>query len=356
MMTTILAQADTPGIQDTTGQVDVDMDSIWERIDNMVDGFLRLLPNLAIGLVVLAVFIFAGKLLKRGIRKSAEKAGRTNLGIVGGRLASWLAMLGGLLVATSIVAPSISPGDLLATLGIGGVAIGFAFKDILQNFLAGILILLRQPFEIGDQIEVDGFEGTVKDIETRATLLKTYDGKRIVIPNGQIFTNAVVVKTAHDARRSQYDIGIGYGDDIDEACDLIMETLQNTDGVLSDPAPQVLVMDLAGSSVNLRARWWTDPQKADVMRTKDAVIRGVKSALDKAAIDMPYPTQVVLFHDQTEESDGDRTKQREGWPAGEQPPKPARISKALEKSSRNGKGSPDQDGSPQRDNHRAGVA
>jgi small conductance mechanosensitive channel len=105
-------------------------------------------------------------------------------------------------------------GDLIQLLGISGVAIGFAFRDILQNFLAGILILLTEPFQIDDQIVFKGFEGTVENIETRATTIRTYDGRRIVIPNSELFTNSVTVNTAFDNRRLEYDVGIGYGDDI----------------------------------------------------------------------------------------------------------------------------------------------
>jgi Mechanosensitive ion channel/McrBC 5-methylcytosine restriction system component len=121
----------------------------------------------------------------------------------------------GLLVSLTIVAPSFHTTDLIKILGIGTVAIGFAFRDILQNFLAGILLLLHEPFRIEDEIKVDEFEGTVEAIETRATAIRTFDDKRIVIPNTDLFTKAVTVNTAYAQRRSEYVVGIGYGDDID---------------------------------------------------------------------------------------------------------------------------------------------
>ncbi|MCB0060669.1 MAG: mechanosensitive ion channel family protein, partial [Caldilineaceae bacterium] len=235
----------------------------------------------------------------------------------------------GLLVALAIVAPSVKPVDILSTLGIGGVAIGFAFRDILQNFLAGLLILLRQPFRIGDQIVVGDYEGTVEEIETRATMIKTYDGRRVVIPNGDIYTSSVVVNTAFEKRRSQYDVGIGYGDDIARAKELMLQAMRQCEGVLSDPVPDVLTVELAGSSVNLRARWWTHSTRSDVVKVSDRVISAIKDDLSAAGIDLPFPTQVVLWHDQTEETDGDRNRQREGWPAGGHPPKARPRSRAL---------------------------
>jgi small conductance mechanosensitive channel len=102
-------------------------------------------------------------------------------------------------------------------LGIGGIAIGFAFRDIAQNFLAGILLLLTQRFRIGDQIIVSGFEGTVEDIQTRATFIRMYDGRRVVIPNTNLFIESVTVNTATELRRSEYDVGISYAADIDLA-------------------------------------------------------------------------------------------------------------------------------------------
>jgi len=140
---------------------------------------------------------------------------------------------------------------------------------LLQNFLAGILILLAEPFR-HDQIVFKEFEGTVENIQTRATI-RTYDGRRIVIPNSELFTNSVTVNTAFENRRL-YDVGIGYGDDIDLAKQLMLE-IHSVNGVLKDPAPDVLVVELAESSVNIRARWWINPpRRADALDARDKVI------------------------------------------------------------------------------------
>jgi small-conductance mechanosensitive channel len=213
------------------------------------------------------------------------------------------------------------------------VAIGFAFRDILQNFLAGILILLTEPFQIDDQIVFKDFEGTVENIQTRATTIRTYDGRRIVIPNAELFTNSVMVNTAFENRRLEYDVGIGYGDDIDRAKELILEALASVDGVLREPSPDVLVMELAESTVNIRARWWINPpRRADALDSRDRVLSAIKNKLTANGIDLPFPTQQILFHDQTEETDGDRSRQREGWPAGnKQVPKPRSIGGSLRK-------------------------
>ena len=297
----------------------VSSDTLFAAIQTMITNFVALLPRLLLGTVVFALFFFVARFVKSFIRRSAGGG----VGKALGRLAQLGVLLGGLLVAMVIAFPSVKPATVLSGLGVGGVAIGFAFKDILQNYFAGVLLLWREPFAIGDQIETsNGYVGTVQAVETRATTLRTYDGRRIVIPNSNLFTDSVIVNTAREVRRTQYDVGIGYADDIEEARSVMLNAVKSTEGVKQDPAPDVLVVELAGSSVNLRARWWSAPERSEVITTQDRVLTAIKYALDEAAIDMPYPTQVTLFHDQTEATDGDRSEQREGWPAGDAPPQP----------------------------------
>lgn len=308
-------QDGTQNPNDQPQQIDFNPGVIWERIDSWLDGFVRSIPNILVAIVLVIIFFFLARFVGRFIAKRFEGRDRGNLGTVLGGFVKWIIFISGFLLAATVVVPSLSPGDLVAGLGVSSVAIGFAFKDILQNWLAGLLILLRQPFEIGDQIIVDGFEGTVERIETRATILKTYDGERVVIPNSDIYTNSIRVKTAYEFRRSQYDIGVGYGDSIDDAMGVIRKTLEKVEGVDQSRNIDVLPWDLAASWVTIRMRWWTNSPRAEVVKVKARVIHQVKLALDKAKIDMPYDTKVHLIHDQTEESDGDRSAQREGWSA-----------------------------------------
>ncbi len=325
--------------QDKTGEIDFNPSAIFERLDSWLDGLVRLLPNIVVAILLLVGFIFLGRFLSRFIHNRFKDKDRGNLGTVLGGFLKWVVIITGGLLAATVVVPSLKPGDLIAGLGVSSVAIGFAFKDILQNWLAGLLILLRQPFEIGDQIKVNDFEGTVKRIETRATIIKTYNGERVVIPNSDIYTNAVRVKTAHDLRRSQYDIGVGYGDSIEEAQDVIRKAVEGVEGVSQEKNVDVLPWDLAASWVTIRVRWWTDSSRAEVVKTKAKVIHQVKIALDEARIDMPYDTKVHLIHDQTEETDGDRSKQREGWPSekeGDDPKPRWKKLKKTEKASENG--------------------
>ncbi|MCA1991320.1 MAG: mechanosensitive ion channel family protein [Coleofasciculus sp. S288] len=344
-------EAVTEGVTNTQETVT----TAWGKIDNMIDGFVLMLPNIVLGLIVFALFWLIARAIKFLVRRLTRRHRQArNLGLVLGRLSQGVIILLGLFIALTIVLPTFRPGDLVELLGIGGVAIGFAFRDILQNFLAGILILVTEPFQINDQIVFKSFEGTVEEIQTRATTIRTYDGRRVVIPNSELFTNSVTVNTAFENRRLEYDIGIGYGDDIDRAKQLILEAIASVDHVLQDPPPEALVMELAESTVNIRARWWINPpRRAESLDSRDRVLSAIKKTLTANGIDLPFPTQQILFHDQTEETDGDRSRQREGWPAGnKQVPKPRSIGGSLRRlaemrSQRNGNGS-DRDSNDER--------
>lgn len=304
-----------------------------ERLQKIAEGFVAALPSVGLALVAFTLFYLIGKLVRTTVRRATERRGNVRgAGMAMGRISQGLVLLVGTLVSLSVVLPTFKPGDIIEILGIGSVAIGFAFRDILQNFLAGILILLTHPIRIGDEIVASGHEGSVEDIQTRATFIRTYDGRRVVIPNGNLFTDKVVVNTAYDKRRLEYDVGIGYGDSIDRAKELMLEALHETEGVLASPPADVLVMDLAPSSVTIRVRWWiTPPRRADSLDARDSVLAAIKKKLQENGINLPFPTQQVLFHDQTEVTDGDRARQREGWPAGRgEVPAPAGVARALD--------------------------
>ncbi|MAS37220.1 MAG: mechanosensitive ion channel protein MscS [Anaerolineaceae bacterium] len=304
---------------------------VLARIQEIINGLVAALPGIVLGLITFGVFYVAAGIFKVTVERVVRRSGRTgSLAIVMGRLARWTVLLLGLFVALTIALPSLQPSQLIELLGISSVAFGFAFRDILQNFLAGILLLFTQPFWIGDQIIVGDFEGTVEDIHARASYIQTYDGRRIVIPNAVLFTESVIVNTAFPKLRTEYQVGIGYGDDIDTARALILEAVDEVPEVLSDPAPTAWVTELAASSVNIGVWWWTESRRADVLVVKGKVLTSIKNKLVAHGIDLPFQTQHVLFHDQTEETDGDRSRQREGWPAGDSDiPKSRSIAASL---------------------------
>jgi small conductance mechanosensitive channel len=179
----------------------VDLSNAWKSGGKLLDSAVSLLPNLVLAAVIVVLFLVVASAVKSGVRRLSRKRERQNLGLLLGQLAQVTVLVLGFLIALSAVAPSFHASDLIKMLGIGSVAIGFAFQNILQNFLAGILLLIQEPFQVGDTITVEGLEGTVEDIATRATVVSTSDGHKVVIPNAVLFTNPVVVRDASNQRQ-----------------------------------------------------------------------------------------------------------------------------------------------------------
>ena len=267
------------------------------RLERMAEGALRATPNLLVALLAFAAVYGAARLLNLAVQKTSQRLGRhRNLGLVLGRLTQSLLMFLGALVAAAIVFPSFKAANLVQLLGISSVAIGFAFRDILQNFLAGLLILWTQPFRIGDQIVHDGVEGTVEDIQTRATFIHTYDGRRVVVPNAKLYTGSVTVNTAHERRRVEHDLMVGMGEDLERVRDLILEQLRELPDVLAEPAPDVRVVDIGEYAMKLRVRWWIRPPRfADLVDARDQVLLALKRRLLDVGVDLPFPTTRVLL-------------------------------------------------------------
>jgi len=254
------------------------------KVEEVVKGFFWLLPNIGIGLAVLAGFALAAMLAGRVVSAALTRRGWEDLGDLLSGFARWgIVILGGLVFCT-IVFPSVRPADLLGALGVGSVAIGFAFRDILQNWFSGLLILYARPFRTGDMIVSGAYEGVVERVEARATLIRTTAGERVLIPNAEIYTHALTVRTHFASRRSQLDIAVAGDADLDRACRVITETLEGVEGVRSEPAPAALPWTVGAASTGIRVRWWTDSHGREVSGTHGRVVRALRAALAGAEV------------------------------------------------------------------------
>lgn len=270
----------------------------YSTIDKFVDGFWERLPYICIAFIVFTVFILLSKLFKFFVRKTLSERSYTkqNLVLVLNRVGSSAIIFFGFLIAMVIAIPGFTPGQLMSALGIGSVAIGFAFKDIFQNLLSGILILISEPFKIGDDIIVSGMEGTVEDIQIRATFLRSPDGRRIVIPNATVYTSAVTVNTAYQRRRCEFVVGIGYEDDVQKAKDIILKLLDKDQAILSQPGFSVNVAALADFSVNLKVQWWVNTTETSTSASISMVQEHVIQSFAENNISIPYPVQEVKVY------------------------------------------------------------
>jgi small-conductance mechanosensitive channel len=254
---------------------------------------MQRLPYVAIALFVFIVFYVAGMILRRlAARFTLRTRRHRSVGIVLGRLGQGILVLLGLLIGLVIAVPGFTPGQLVSVLGLSSVAIGFAFRDILQNFLAGILLLLSEPFRIGDQIKSGDFEGTVSNIETRATFIMTYDGRRIVVPNSTLFVNPVTVNTANEKRRLEYDLTLPKETDVARVRRVLLGAIDSLPHVLREPAPDVLLIGFTSKDVTLRLRWWVQPPRHfELQRGLDTVLARVRQAMLAESAEASAPPQ-----------------------------------------------------------------
>ncbi|MBK9264249.1 MAG: mechanosensitive ion channel [Polyangiaceae bacterium] len=265
-----------------------------ESLSRLLDSFVRRLPFVLAGFVCLVIGMVISRLVRALVTRAGTRA-RLDPGFIGliARVASAAVVLAALAVASVIVFPSLRWRDLIAGLGISSVAIGFALKDILQNFVAGVLLLWRRPFRIGDQIRTGDYEGTVEDIDVRATRIRTYDNELVVVPNGDVYTKGMIVRTAFGYRRVRLVVGISYFDNIDADREIIRNVLSRTEGVLSEPAPWIYVEKLAASNVELTVHFWAHAPQANVLLVLDRVASSIKKALDDAGAGAAFPRTVV---------------------------------------------------------------
>lgn len=213
-----------------------------------------------------------------------------------GRVLKLVSLGLGIFVALEILDATAMAAGVLGVAGVAGVALGFAFRNIIGNYLAGILLSLRNPFSTGDAVEIGEHSGKVLRLTSRDTVLMTYDGNHLRIPNSHIITSALTNLSRNPYRRFDFAIGVSTDLDMVEVRNLGIEALEKIPSVLSDPAPHILIEELGDSTVNMRFYGWVDQRESDFAKTKSESIRLVKDFFDEAEIEMPEPIYRVHLH------------------------------------------------------------
>lgn len=270
------------------------LDLAFFTIQVWTKGFYELLPNLIVGIGLLFVAWVIAYALRRSVAAYFNRKDRMDLGRILAGFSFWAVFLLGILISLTIILPSLRPANLLASLGIGSLAMGFAFKEIMQNWMAGLLILLRLPFRRGDQVTINEAEGTVLRIEPRATIIQTYDGRDIVIPNTTVYTSMVFVHTSRRTRRIEIDFSVGYSYDVRRIISIIENSLSRIEEVIKDPAPQILCWNLGDTSLGIKVRWWIKSEKAQEIISRARVVQAIKEGFDANDID-PTDPQLIMY-------------------------------------------------------------
>ena len=264
-----------------------------EAVREIATDFTSSLPLVGIAVVVAVVGIVLALAVTAGVQRAIARPGADAVAVgMVVRLVRFATILTVLLFALSVA--GVPVGTALAGLGIAGLALAFAVQGILENFIAGLILLVRKPFRAGDQIRTNDFEGTVEDIDLRVTRIVDYEGVLILVPNRDVYTKPLVNLTRRGARRTTVVVGVDYRDDHDDARQVIFRSITAVDGVLATPVPEVLLTELGESSVNFEVRYWTAPDIASVRRTQDRVLAAAKRGIQDAGMTIPWPIRTLV--------------------------------------------------------------
>lgn len=275
------------------------LDAVLQRLLEECYNLLAALPLFLLALLVAAVFWLLGSWLAR--RQLLDRLARRNpfLRELTRTTIRWIISLVGVLVALEIMDATALVGAVLGTAGVMGVALGFAFKSTMENYLAGILMTLRQPFSPKDHVVIDGNEGIVVALTSRATILMTLDGNHLRLPNALVFSSVMLNYTRNPSRRFAFDVGVGVNEDLIRAQQIGVDVLRTLDGVLGTPPPRAHITALGDSNVQIRYQAWVDQRSHDFASVKSEGIRLVKLALEAAGMDMPEPIYRVQLSERS---------------------------------------------------------
>lgn len=278
--------------------LDFSFKPVFERLLEEAYALLAALPMFALAIVVVVVAWWLGSWLSRRSVLSRTVARKSPfLRDLIMTTVRWAVLVTGVLVALEILNATALVGAVLGTAGVLGVALGFAFKDILENYLAGILMSLRQPFAPRDHVIIDGNEGLVVALNSRATILMTLDGNHLRLPNALVFRSVTLNFTRNPMRRFEFDIGIGVNEDLIHAQQIGITEMLNVNGVASAPPPRALIIGLGDSSVQMRFSGWMDQRQNDFLQVNSEAIRRVKLALEASGMDLPEPIYRVQMYE-----------------------------------------------------------
>lgn len=290
-------------------------DTLLEAVKVLWTQTIQHLPLLAIGLIVL---LLTG-LVSFGVKRSVQAVLRSrnirhSLIEVVLRMTGIFVWVLGLMVAAMVIFPDVTFTKVFGALGLFSLAIGFAFKDIFENFFAGILMLWKFPFESGDYIECEEINGRIENITVRQTLIRQTNGDLIVVPNGYLFKNPVEIQTQRPKRRIRLMTGVAYSEDVEEAITVITKAAESCETVDKNEPLQVFATEFGESSIDIEVVWWAASARLEQRRSRSEVLIAVKKALDEAGIEIPFPYRTLTFKENlrissaTEENGEDETE------------------------------------------------
>ena len=267
-----------------------ELKSFEKHLENAIDWFWSFIPNLVLAIVIFFVGLWIVRFINRIVHRFFDRKDYDPT--LESFLQSFISIgLKVLLFVVVITQLGVKSSSLVAMVGAAGLAIGLALQGSLANFAGGVLILIFKPFKVGDWISAQGVEGSVKQISIFSTKLNTFGNQVAIIPNGQLSNGNIVNYNMEDIRRDKFDVGIGYGSNIKQAKEILLQICADNTDILKDPIPEVYVGELGDSSVNLTLRFWAKNEVFWPAHFK--VIEEAKLRFDQAGIEIPFPQRVI---------------------------------------------------------------
>ena len=267
-----------------------------DYINTIIDNVIKGIPNLLVALAIFLGSLYLARMLSQVVQRvlKARKAteGVTKL------LANMIHVSVITIGALTALQRFFNVTAFLAGLGILGFTVGFALQDVMKNIVAGIILMIQQPFHIDEFIGVTGFDGQVLEIDLRATEMRALDGRIVSIPNADILANPIINYTRAKMRRVELPVGVSYDTDTETARKVVMEAIQNVPGFMAEPVPLIGFSTFGASALQLDTYFWIDTSKTNPIVAKDAAFSLIKNALDKEGIEIPFPIRTVYMQSQ----------------------------------------------------------
>ncbi len=270
---------------------------VTSKLESWLDAFIDMLPNMLVAILLFIAFLLLAKLIKKVVSKifrktSDNKAVESLLTTI-----IYYTVIGlGLFIILGILHLDRAVTSLLAGIGVLGLALGFAFQDIAANFIAGIILAFRKPFKIGDIVDLEDYMGKVSRTNLRATVILTFQGQEVYIPNKEVLSNPIVNYSALGERRIDLTVGVSYGDELEKVKELVLDTIKNLEGVIRQDDMIFTYSEFGDSSINFDIKFWIKyPGNVSFLDMRSNAIIGIKAAFDKSDITIPFPIRTLDF-------------------------------------------------------------
>lgn len=251
------------------------------------DALLDVVGRIGVVAAVVVAGFYLGQWIEPALSRAFSRGGTRFRGKVEAQLLVWILYAVAISLALAWAIPEFEFSELVTGFGFISVAVGFAFRDVLENTLSGLLLLYRQPFEIGDQVEFEDMEGTVEGINVRTTQIRTYDGQLIHVPNRTLYQGNITVQTDREKRRIEVVVGVAYSENLPDATTAMLEAVASVPEVRDVPPPEAFALEFGTSTINIQVRCWGPAPQGEFLRATDLVVKAVKGRLDEVGIEMP---------------------------------------------------------------------